>query len=740
MSYHPFLLITVFLTLISGVLQQSVVAQSSAILLDGRFDDWSSGLVTLTDTDSPPSGVDLVRMQVSNDDQYLFIKLVLGSETDLLDNLTPQTIRLYIDGDNNPGTGLAAQSGYGAELQIKFDTRTITEYFGSSSTVSWSTLDLVPLPTVTSDSFEIAIARNSIPDGINPLFTSNTIKLLFIESDGGDAMPNAGSTFSYTFDSTPVTPLVPITVQRDVATHVRIASWNVLADGITDPALQGNYQRILAALAPDVLGLSECVSSTPAQIKTRLDSWVPIGGSGWNVVKDDYDMIIASRWPIVQTWPALSRQFPALIDLPAQYSTDLLFTAAHLNCCTADGTRQNQVDAYVQFVQDAKSVGGVIDLSVGTPMIYSGDLNLVGYAQQLNTLLTGDIQNNATYGPEGAMDWDGSSLTDDVCVQTDAHMAYTWRNNNSAYPSGRLDLLLYTDAVATVAKSYALRTEIMPSATLNALGLQANDAGSASDHFAIVSDLILAMASITLNAHVLLEGPYVATTGMMHDNLRSAELIPFSEPYTALGFVQANGGGAENTEPTTLSVPGPNAIVDWVLVELRDALDPSVIVATRCGLLQRDGDVVGTDGTSPLKFDIDQGSYYVAVRHRNHLGVMTATAQSFGSSAAVIDFADPSTNTYGSEALKNVDGTTVLWTGNAFRDNKLAYTGTNNDRDLILTRIGGVVPTSVVTGYFAEDVNMDGRVLYTGTSNDRDLILTNIGGVVPTNVRAVQLP
>ncbi len=38
------------------------------------------------------------------------------------------------------------------------------------------------------------------------------------------------------------------------------------------------------------------------------------------------------------------------------------------------------------------------------------------------------------------------------------------------------------------------------------------------------------------------------------------------------------------------------------------------------------------------------------------------------------------------------------------------------------------------------DVNMDGRAKYTGTGNDRDVILGNIGGVVPTNTRVEQLP
>ena len=70
----------------------------------------------------------------------------------------------------------------------------------------------------------------------------------------------------------------------------------------------------------------------------------------------------------------------------------------------------------------------------------------------------------------------------------------------------------------------------------------------------------------------------------------------------------------------------------------------------------------------------------------------------------------------------------------------LKHTGSGNDRDPILTAIGGVVPTNTLVGYRSEDVNMNGTVKYTGAGNDRDPILQNIGGVVPTNTRVEQMP
>jgi hypothetical protein len=61
--------------------------------------------------------------------------------------------------------------------------------------------------------------------------------------------------------------------------------------------------------------------------------------------------------------------------------------------------------------------------------------------------------------------------------------------------------------------------------------------------------------------------------------------------------------------------------------------------------------------------------------------------------------------------------------------------GAGNDRDPILNRVGGSVPTNIINGYHQEDVNMDGTVRYVGFQNDRDPLLSTIGGLVPTNMR-----
>ncbi|MBK8500001.1 MAG: hypothetical protein IPL52_14565 [Flavobacteriales bacterium] len=247
------------------------------------------------------------------------------------------------------------------------------------------------------------------------------------------------------------------------------------------------------------------------------------------------------------------------------------------------------------------------------------------------------------------------------------------------------------------------------------------------------------IVKVRINIAAFLEGSYIAASGLMSDALRSNGMVPLSEPYTSLGYV-FTGGGGETTTTMVLAATGNDAIVDWVVVELRDPNDPTIILASRSALVQRDGDVVDLDGTSAVSIAKATGNYHVAIHHRNHLGAMTFAPLALSGTPTTLDLRVPATATYGTNARKNISGVEVLWAGDVNNDGTLKYTGANNDRDPILVEVGGTVPTATTTGYMAEDVNMDGIVKYVGQNNDRDPILVNIGGTVPTNVRTEQIP
>jgi PKD repeat protein len=251
--------------------------------------------------------------------------------------------------------------------------------------------------------------------------------------------------------------------------------------------------------------------------------------------------------------------------------------------------------------------------------------------------------------------------------------------------------------------------------------------------------VVVTSPALPVSVRVMLQGPYDANTGLMRDAVRSAGLLPLLEPYTAMGYAHVGGGG-EFVFPAIFNSTGNNAIVDWVVVELRSASDATNVVETRSGLLTRNGDVVATNGTSPLSFLSAPGNYHIAVRHRNHLAVMSRDPIGLAAVNNSIDFSNGSSPTFGTDAQQMTSGTHMMWSGNTDFNGTLKYVGANNDRDPILVTIGGIVPTNTVNGYHTADVNMDGIVKYVGANNDRDPILQNVGGSVPTNIRTAQMP
>ncbi len=246
-------------------------------------------------------------------------------------------------------------------------------------------------------------------------------------------------------------------------------------------------------------------------------------------------------------------------------------------------------------------------------------------------------------------------------------------------------------------------------------------------------------AWVTVSPRVFLGGPYDQGSGLMDHALNAAGLLPDTDPYAALLHPRP-GGDFSDMFGGLQAITGNNAVVDRVVVELRDAVDPSIIRAARHVWVQRDGDVVDMDGQSPVRFTLPLGNYHIAIRHRNHLGCMGASSVTLSDTPTTVDFTTAATPTWGIEARRNDNGTMVLWPGDANFDHEVKYTGVDNDRDAVLLRVGGSTPTTVVNSYFGEDVNMDGDVKYTGVANDRDIILQTIGGTVPTAVRVEQVP
>lgn len=256
--------------------------------------------------------------------------------------------------------------------------------------------------------------------------------------------------------------------------------------------------------------------------------------------------------------------------------------------------------------------------------------------------------------------------------------------------------------------------------------------------------------NVSLSIRVLLSGPYNSTTGLMNDQLRSGMLLPPSEPYSNSPFnkpaiLELNN---ETLPAGVFANNSPDAIVDWVFLELRHASNPNLILATKRALLQRDGDVVShIDAASPVVFTrLSSGNYYVCIKHRNHLGVMTASPVSLTQGAVSIDFTTMPT-VYLKAGLiqppRRIEGLVyTLWPGDANFNKNVKFNGLSNDKNEIFNAVGGAanLNASIDNIYRVEDVNLDGMIRYNGMNNDRAVIINALGITTPNKVLSQHTP
>ena|GEM_PF-1112059 len=149
-----------------------------------------------------------------------------------------------------------------------------------------------------------------------------------------------------------------------------------------------------------------------------------------------------------------------------------------------------------------------------------------------------------------------------------------------------------------------------------------------------------------VNTKVFLEGPF--SSGLMTTTLLTNSLLPLVQPYNIAPW---NYAGSE----MVTSIPAD--VVDWVLVELRTGTTSLTSLKKRAGFLKKDGSIVDLDGLSKLKFDgINSGNYYIVVKHRNHLDVMSAVSVSISSTSALYDFSTDALKAYGNSLVNLGNG------------------------------------------------------------------------------------
>jgi hypothetical protein len=268
----------------------------------------------------------------------------------------------------------------------------------------------------------------------------------------------------------------------------------------------------------------------------------------------------------------------------------------------------------------------------------------------------------------------------------------------------------------------------------------------------------------SLSIRVYLQGPLVNNGNLVHegrplmrDNLRQSPFnnkryIPLQSPYafdpyyTMMSERYSPVGLQTNIilDSTIFNISGPDAIVDWVFVEVRNQFNYNHVLATRSCLLQRDGDLVDLDGVSKLSIpNLTVTEGYIVIKHRNHLAVMSKVV----SFETIIDFTNPSflSFDYGTTMISHFDytnsaqkknvklGFSAMWAGDFDGGGKIKTDHPHDDVNMLFqgviqhsTNDSGSSNFDFGYGYQAMDFDLNSKVKFDNPNDDRNMQFAQI--------------
>ncbi len=202
--------------------------------------------------------------------------------------------------------------------------------------------------------------------------------------------------------------------------------------------------------------------------------------------------------------------------------------------------------------------------------------------------------------------------------------------------------------------------------------------------------------SIEIGIKVFLEGPFNGIG--MNTDLTGLTGLPLSQPYNTAPWDYSG-------DESVISVP--SGVVDWVLVELRDApsaatATAATVIARQAAFLMSDGNIRSLDGTSSLQFDnlTIQHSLFAVVYHRNHLAIMSANPWTESGGVYSYDFTTGEGQAFNSGQKEIAPGIWGMYAGDGNADNTI----NNTDKTVVWQ------PDAGEQEYLGSDYNMDSQV------------------------------
>ncbi|MFM2387072.1 MAG: hypothetical protein RL660_1829, partial [Bacteroidota bacterium] len=424
-------------------------------------------------------------------------------------------------------------------------------------------------------------------------------------------------------------------------------------------------------------------------------------------------------------------------DYPGNYLDTLVASTVTITTQPTNGTATvNPVSGEIAYTPNPSFVG--VDTIVYSVCDNSTPAQCATAMQIITIYDSAAIQGNFTIGNDdyqtGLVD---SSVTGNARINdVDPHgNSITITAATITNVSGSLSILASGDYTFTPTPGFEGPTEFIYQLCDNGTPVAC---ANATIHILVVPAPALVMPRVLLQGALI-----VPNVSIMRDNVRAGGYIPVTSPYNASAnprFVNVVPDN-ETTVASTFAAGSNfnNDIVDWVFLEIRTDTTIGGVLKTVSALLQRDGDVVNKDG-KPLYINLPAGNYYLAVKHRNHLGVMTQYPVVPAATVSLIDFsnmaADSLWNRPGYDSVEQVQilGTRyALWAGNANSDNRVKYIGSFNDVSTVQnqvltypTNLSGTLNYSLANGYLDGDINLNANAKAVGVGSDVAIIQSNV--------------
>lgn len=467
-----------FLFICQGVWAQREKA-CLPVIVDGFAHEWPDWKLSDGDhdivgslQDAPGDGkdIDIVGLQVTNDENNLYFRVILRKPYPLGEN---NSFFLELDTDNDPATGYRI-NGIGAELGWQFGQR--WGYYKDSEVADYIRhpgLGFLFVPPYAAAEYEVMISLNAEPRPNKKLFSSDTLKiLLWDRTDGGDMAPDLGKTFTYVINLHCRNSVALPSVTPKPEEGLRMLSWNVFNDGITDPARKDDFYKVIRLLDPDIINFIECWKTTADEVKQAFNEILP---GTWYVAKYGEGVILASRFKIEEIIPVRPGANENIVGFRLGLGKrDLMFFSCHLSCCYFDQERILETQAIMAIINKVATFN---DGQLKMPVILAGDFNIVGSDIPYRNLTTGTL--HLSQKPV---------LRDLVPIQIDRPVAITWRDYQKLFSPARLDYIFYSPVNLEPVHSFILNTSLLDENTLSALGLDKDIMYRCSDHLPLVAD------------------------------------------------------------------------------------------------------------------------------------------------------------------------------------------------------------------------------------------------------------